>query len=210
MLIDLSHRMVPGLQVYPGDPEVTFTSAATVAADGFAVTALGLGSHSGTHVDAPSHFVDGAATLDGLDLSRFHGRARMVSVPEPPAGATIDDLDLDGVDGRTIVVIATGWSRHFGTPRYLSHPHLAPAVAHRLLELGVTAVGVDLMSPDPTGGCSTSLPFHQVFLGAGGVIYENLTNLAAIPSADFTFFGLPLRLGACDGSPVRAVALADG
>lgn len=112
--IDLSHHLISGLQVYPGDLEVVLTPAASVASDGFAVTALGLGSHSGTHVDAPSHLVDGAATLDEVALSRFYGPARLVRVSEPAA--------------------------------------------------------VDLMSPDPTGGCSASLPFHRAFLSAGGII----------------------------------------
>lgn len=208
-LVDLSHPVTDGMMVYPGDPEVRIEPAAVIEDDGFAVAALHLSGHSGTHVDAPAHIVAGAASIDALPLELFCGRARVVAVPgcSPRQRLDVDDLDLSGVAVGDVVLVATGWDRWFGEEEYLAHPALSPEVATALLDLGVRAIGVDTLSPDLTAepGEPVSLPFHEVFLGAGGVIYENLTGLTDLPPV-VEFSGLPLRLGGGDGSPVRAVA----
>jgi kynurenine formamidase len=114
-----------------------------------------------------------------------------------------------GMSAGTIVLVRTDWSRHVGTDRYYrEHPFLDAAVARHLIDLGVRAVGIDTPSPDPydPGSAVPRLPFHAAFLGAGGVIVENLTNLAALTWPDPLFSALPLPLVGLDGSPVRAVA----
>ena len=206
------------MQVFPGDPSVELRSAATVAADGFAVAHLHLGSHSGTHLDAPLHTVQDGAAVDAMPLAALMGPARIVSLPEPAADAVLrwEDVSgqLAGLLPGTIVLFCTGWSRYFNTHTYLRHPTFGADVAERLVAAGVRLVGVDTLNPDPTPGPAdhgqaqggTSLPFHDVFLGSGGGIVENLTNLAAVPWPDPWFSALPLRLEGLDGSPVRAVA----
>ncbi|MCQ1957408.1 cyclase family protein [Arthrobacter sp. zg-Y826] len=216
--IDLSHPVRTGMQVFPGDPSVEFRSAATVAADGFAVAQLHLGSHSGTHLDAPLHTVQGGTAVDAMPLESLMGPARIVSLPEPAANAVLRWQDvigqLENLLPGTIVLFSTGWSRHFDTPAYLEHPTFDAEIAEHLVAAGVRLVGVDTLNPDPTPGPAapghaqgeTFLPFHDVFLGSGGGIVENLTNLGAVPWADPWFSALPLRLEGLDGSPVRAVA----
>ena len=211
------------MQVFPGDPSVELLSAATVAVDGFAVAQLHLGSHSGTHLDAPLHTVQDGAAVDAMPLEALMGPARIVSLPEPDAGAVVRwgqvSGQLEGLLPGTIVLFCTGWSRHFDTPAYLQHPTLDAGIAERLVAAGVQLVGVDTLNPDPTPGpadpgqadpgqaqAGTFLPFHDVFLGAGGGIVENLTNLDAVPWPEPWFSALPLRLEGLDGSPVRAVA----
>lgn len=212
--VDLSHPVVTGMQVFPGDPLVRLKNAATVEEDGFQVAELHLGSHTGTHVDAPLHTVPGGASVDRLPLETLMGPARIVSVPGTAEHGCIRWRDvapgLEDMAAGTIVLFHTGWSSDFNTPRYLRHPAFDPEIAVRLLTAGVRLMGVDTLNPDPTPAPGSSgpvaLPFHNVFLGAGGAIIENLTNLDAVTWPDPLFSALPLRLAGVDGSPVRAAA----
>jgi kynurenine formamidase len=218
VITDLTHPLTSGMPVFPGDPAVLFQEATTVAAEGFAVTALHMGTHSGTHVDAPSHSIDGAPPIDAIDLNRFHGRARIVQVhaagKQQPIQLDEVQSQLTGLRAGEIVIFHTGWSEHFDTPAYFEHPFLDQRIAEYLVTQQVRSVGMDLLSPDHTpldhsGAGPVLLPFHEIFLGAGGVIFENLTNLAAVTTDRPLFFALPLRLAGLDGSPVRAVILDD-
>ncbi|KLU11128.1 cyclase family protein [Kocuria sp. SM24M-10] len=214
-VVDLSHPVRTGMQVFPGDPHVRTRTAATVAQDGFRVAELHLGTHSGTHVDAPSHTVEGGADVDALELSSLVGPARVVDVPGCAAGRVVRWADVAGQLERlapgTIVLFRTGWSAHFGTEHYLEHPVLDPEIARRLVAAGVRTLGVDTLNPDPTPTADATdpvaLPVHEVVLGAGGAIVENLTGLAAVDRPGAVFAALPLRLAGLDGSPVRAVAM---
>nr|WP_237687530.1 cyclase family protein [Arthrobacter jiangjiafuii] len=181
-----------------------------------------MGSHTGTHLDAPLHTVPGGAAVDELPLEQLAGPARIVGPACVSAGGDLADLTvirwqdvapgLDGLMPGTIVLFSTGWSRYFNTPRYLRHPSFHPEIAERLVAAGVRLVGVDTLNPDPTPLPGSSgipqLRFHDVFLGAGGGIVENLTNLGAVTWPDPLFSALPLRLSGVDGSPVRAAAFS--
>lgn len=225
-VIDLSHPVQTGMQVFPGDPQVAIRTAATVAADGFQVAELRMGSHTGTHLDAPLHTVAGGAAVDALPLDALMGPARMVHVSDPAPQALVgwEDVSaqLEDLSPGTIVLFRTGWSRYFNTAAYLQHPVFDAEIARRLVAAGIRVTGVDTLNPDPTPTQTpdadpaapavpqhhgvSALPFHDVFLGAGGAIIENLTNLDAVPWTDPWFSALPLRLEGVDGSPVRAVA----
>ncbi len=212
-LVDLSHPVETGMQVFPGDPPVRTELAATVPQDGFQVSGLHLGTHSGTHVDAPLHTVDGGAPVDTLDLLRLLGPARIVRVAGLKKTDTIRWTDveaqLEEVAPGDIVLFHTGWSRYFDTGAYLQHPVIEVLIAERLVAAGVTVIGVDTLNPDPTPGAGgvLDLPVHSVILGAGGAILENLTNLDAVTWPNPVVSALPLKLRGLDGSPVRAVAL---
>jgi kynurenine formamidase len=207
---DLSHPLETGMQVYPGDPEVDLRPALELERDGAAVTALHLGSHSGTHIDAPAHTVADGRTMDRVGLDELVGDALVVHVPGLDARATItvDDLGVLPDAVPTIVVLDTGWAQHFGSALALSHPALGVEAARLLLERGMRILCVDTLSPDPTDAAGvTDFPVHQVVLGADGLIVENLTAVRGLPSR--VRIGIfPLRLSG-DGAPVRAVAFVD-
>jgi kynurenine formamidase len=210
-ITDLSQPIRTGMQVYPGDPEVTVTTVATVAQDGYQVVSLHAGSHTGTHLDAPLHSILGGESVDGIDLGRLVGPARIVQCGSPAPHEVIRWASVAGqlqdLDGIAMVLFHTGWSEHFGSPRYLEHPVLAVGVAEGLLAAGITVVGVDTLNPDSTLRNDGVLPFHTVFLGAGGVIVENLANLGAVDRDRPMVSVLPLALAGADGAPVRAVAM---
>jgi kynurenine formamidase len=207
---DLSHPLVTGMQVYPGDPAVRLQPALELERDGVAVTALHLGSHSGTHIDAPSHTIAGGRTMDQVRLDELVGDALVLRVPGLADSATVTARDLGDLPDRVppIVVFDLGWARHFGTTRALSHPAVGADVARLLLDRGMHVLCVDTLSPDPTGPeGGTEFPVHGVVLGADGLIVENLAGVDGLP--DRVRIGIfPLRL-AGDGAPVRAVVFDD-
>lgn len=209
-LIDLSVPVATGMPVYPGDPRVTVAPALSATDDGVNVLHLDMGSQSGTHVDAPFHIDDMLPTLDQLPLERFWGPAVVVDTrgagPRTPLGPSLFEGRLRA---GTIVLVATGWSRHWGTDAYPAHPYLTPEAAELLVAAGIRTVGIDALSVDTTP--ADDFPAHRILCGAHAVIAENLTGLD--PLLDAQSAGepievslLPLRLPAADGAPVRAVA----
>ena len=212
--VDLSHRVDENTQVFPGDPEPRFEPAATVAENGMSVLSLHLGSHSGTHVDAPCHFVEDGASIDELDPGLFVGPAVLIDVrgKEPRERITVEDLQRyeDSLQKGVIAVVWTGWDEHYGTPRYYDHPFLDRRAAQLLLDSGVETITIDALNVDETvleGAHPRGYPVHKLFCGAGCVIAENLTRIENIDFPDPVISLLPIKLGGSDGSPVRAVAM---
>jgi kynurenine formamidase len=208
-LIDLSVPIETGMPVYPGDPEVSIGPALTVARDGVNVLRLHLGSQSGTHVDAPCHIDDSLPTLDDLPLERFCGPAVVVDARGLAPRSPIGPAPFERADPGAIVLVATGWSAHWGTARYPAHPFLSQEAAALLVERGIRTVGIDALSVDPTP--ADDFPAHRVLCGAHAVIAENLTGLDRLLDAQtrgrpIEVFMLPIRLAGADGAPVRAVA----
>jgi kynurenine formamidase len=213
-LIDLSHSVDAGTTVYPGDPEVRLSDAATIADDGFNVLHVHMGSQTGTHVDAPYHFLAEGARIDELELGHFVAPAVVADLRGVGARAAITWESLQPLSDRlrpdAMVLLHTGWDEHWGRETYFDHPYLTADAAERLVALGVRTVGIDALSIDRTvleGEHPTGFATHHVLLGAGGVIVENLTNLAALGQAEVLVSVLPIRLTGADGAPVRAVAM---
>ncbi|QXJ24934.1 cyclase family protein [Actinomadura graeca] len=214
-LVDLSVPLVTGMPVYPGDPEVEAVPALTVAASGVNVLRLHMGSQSGTHVDAPFHIDDALPRLDELPLGLFTGPAVVMDARGlPPRTPIPPDALPDGLAPGTVLLIATGWSAHWGTDAYLAHPYPAPETAEAIVARGVRTVGIDALSVDrtpPPGSEDFSLAAHRVLCGAGAVIAENLTGLGRLLDARAERLSVevdlfPLALAGADGAPVRAVA----
>lgn len=212
-VVDLSIPLGPGTPVYPGDPAPATRQATRLETHGYNVLALELGSHTGTHVDAPYHLLAGGDRLEDLDLGAFVGPGVVADVRghEPRSPIAWRELEpyAERLRAGTILALRTGWSdEHLGADRYFEHPFLDPDACSRVLELGVRTLAVDALSPDPTDGGASDLPVHRLVLGAGGVIVENLTNLGSVGVPDPVFSFAPIRLaGDADGAPCRAIAL---
>lgn len=205
MIRDLSHPIDDGMPVYPGDPPVTVRPALTLDADGVAVTALEMGSHTGTHIDAPSHTVAGGRTMAEVSLDELVEESLVIRVPklEPGEVYGLDRLGSLPDELPPIVIIDTGWAQWFlDDERRKQHPAFHADAARELVRRGMRVLAVDTLSPDLTGG--EAFPVHEVVLGSDGLIIENLRGLEGLPATMRVGF-FPLRLGG-DGAPVRAVA----
>lgn len=218
-VFDLSHELDSDTQVYPGDPLFSCCKIAAISQDGYNVTALSLGSHTGTHIDAPSHFIDKGRTVDQIDLSLLLGSALVLDVSgkRPRERITWDELVRLGVTSLLkncrIVILRTGWSKYWKSSTYLEHPFLDKLAAEHLLEHGMRVLGVDTMSPDETHtdeGVKGDFGVHDVVLGADGMIVENLKGLEQLPSSRVEVSLLPMKIANCDGSPIRAIAWVPG
>jgi len=203
-LVDLSHPITTGMPVWPGDPEVALVTAATVPTHGYNLHSVHLGSQTGTHVDAPFHVDDALPTLDQLPLDRFTGPALVADLRGQDGPIRPEDLDHLELRPGVVLLLCTGWSRHWGHDEYANHPWLDPSAARLLLGFGIRTVGIDAPSIDEPG--SADLPTHHVLARAGVVIAENLTNLDQVPTGA-TVWLLPLPIAGTDGAPVRAVAV---
>lgn len=210
-LFDLSHPIETGMPVYPGDPHVSIDAVSTVSTDGANVSSLRLGSHTGTHLDAPSHVVDGGRTVDQLHLELLHGPAHILQADHQQRtmlkSQALQLADFEPLPAQLpyIVCIATGWDQHFHTPLREQHPYLSIELAQALWKRGARVLGIDTLSPDPTAVQPQTFPVHEFWLGQDGIIVENLRGLVQLPF-QVNMSLLPLNIRGVDGSPVRAVA----
>ena len=206
VLYDLSQPIENGMSYVPGDPEPQV--APWPLDPPWHVSTLHLSTHCGTHLDAPSH-VGAGTTIDDLPLERLIGRGVVIDVTGKQAG---DRIGLDDVGAaRTSLqegawaILRTGWSRHWRTPAYLHHPVVDPTLAHALVEWDVGLLAVDMLNPDDTAAGTSTI--HEILLPAGVLIVENLTGLDQLAAGHlYTFALLPIKLAGLDGAPVRAVA----
>ena len=164
---DLTRPVESGMPVFPGDPPVSVVAHATMDAEGYRVSALACGSHTGTHVDAPSHTEPDGRPLDSFPVSRFVRDAVRVDLRPLSAREPIRPADLPTVDAEA-VVLWTGWDRHWGETDYLDHPYLTPAAARHCARQGYD-VAIDALNVDPTprNGAGGSNDPHAT-AGAGG------------------------------------------
>lgn len=216
-VVDLSHPLVSGMPVYPGDPQASIEPATTIDAHGYNVLHVRMGSQTGTHVDAPFHFLADGARIDELPLELFLAPAVIADVRGRPPRTAITWADLAPVADRLgpgrMLLLHTGWDAHWGVDAYLDHPFLDGDATERVVAAGVRTVGLDALSLDETvlgGEPEGGFAAHLAVLGAGGVIVENLRGLEAVRSAEPLVSVLPLRLAGADGAPVRAVAFDGG
>ena len=193
----------------PGRSHVHLLPRSTLEHDGVAVTAMRMGSHTGTHVDAPSHTVAGGRTMADVPLDELVGEALLMRMPRP--GTTARSTTGTGWSARDrfprvlppIVIIDTGWARWFGDQRRHAASALAPSAARELVRRGMRVLAVDTLSPDLTGG--EGFPVHESVLGADRLIVENRARARRYSQSRVGVGFFPLRLAAME-RPVRAVA----
>ncbi|WP_147819732.1 cyclase family protein [Salidesulfovibrio onnuriiensis] len=206
-VIDLTHPLQPGMPVYPEDTPPRFPRPCTYETYGFSVTALDMGVHTGTHMDAPYHMLQEGPTIDWFQAEYFVGKAMVVDLTEAGQLITPEHLSsLTKTNDLDFVLLRTGWDRHWGNDQYYRDwPELSVLAARFLTGLDLRGVGMDSPSPDPLE--THDYEAHMALFRAGMVCIENLTNLELLPREPFTFSCLPLPIRGSDGSPCRAVAM---
>jgi arylformamidase len=201
--IDISLPIREGMIVYEGDPDITVSSALSLErGDPANVSSLRLGSHTGTHMDAPLHFISGGPGIDTLPLDLLIGPALVAAVDatrliEP---SHLEKLPLADHPRLLLKTRNSGlWDRPSFSRDYVA---LSLASAKLLIERGVKLVGVDYLSIEAFG--AEGHPVHKMLLGAGMVILEGLDFRRVTPGT-YELYCLPLRIAGGDGSPCRAV-----
>jgi arylformamidase len=205
---DISLSINNQMVVWPGDPSVEITTVHHLdRGDNATVSGLRMGAHTGTHVDAPAHFIKAGVGVDALDLETLVGPCLVVAVQG--RAITSGVLEAAGIpEGTRRVLFATGngdlWRS--GASAF-SETFVAVTLdgARWLVDHGVRLVGVDYLSVAPWG---QSGPVHRCLLGAGVVVVEGL-NLSAILPGPYHLVCLPLKIAGADGAPARAI-LIDG
>ncbi len=186
--------------VYPGDPKVKIQPAGVFDNDGYNDHLLSIGTHIGTHIDAPLHMVKDGKALDKISIDKFVGRGKYVKVD---GEFTIDSVESAGVDEGDIVLFHTGMSdQYYGSSYFEDFPAMTIEVAEYLIKKKVKMVGLDTGSADSKDG----FPIHKALLGSGVLIIENLTNLDELAGNEFMVYALPLNLD-IDGAPARVIAV---
>lgn len=206
-IFDITLTVSNDLPVWPGDPAINFYRVADVHnGDVCTLSRLESGSHIGTHLDAPLHFIKGGRTVDQLDLNVLIGACLVVHVPDATVidAALLNALDIPAATQRLLFRTRNSeiWARG-DNAFHTDYVGIDPSGAAWLVGRGVQLVGVDYMSVAPYA--DTIAP-HEILLGAGIIAVENL-NLSGIEAGNYQLICLPLKLKDGDGAPVRAILI---
>ncbi len=202
-VFDLSLPIRDGGPSYPGDPICSIASFKTLAANGVNLSAVSIGSHQATHLDAPFHFLADGLTVDQIPLEQTSGPALLVDLGERPPKSAIEIEDFAGLDLRPgdRLVYRLGWDRRGNEPGYFTDgPSLSLAAAAWLAKRRLGLLGMDVPTPNPEHGPEV----HRLLLGAGTVLLEGLAGLDRLRPGSFWLSAAPLRIIGSDGAPVRA------
>lgn len=207
-MIDISVLVEPGVTPqWPGSPRLRFDRTRSIAnGDSVDDTTIVMNLHIGTHIDAPSHFLADAKTVDEVPLDILIGACHVVSLPEV-AKVHAADLDAANIPANTSRLLiktnnAKRWSAEFDE----AFVGLSVDAAHWIVDRGIRLVGVDYLSVQPYGD---SDEVHHTLLGAEVVIVEGL-NLAEADPGAYVLVCLPLKLRGTEGAPARAILLPSG
>ena len=195
-IIDISVPVEPGMVTYPGDPTVTLVRVKSLA-DGDVVnlSRLDLGVHTGTHVDAPVHFIEGTPATEALPLDALIGPARVLDLT---GAARLDAAAFDGVELAERTLLKTSNSELWSRGTFAEDALALDAGAARLLvDAGVRLVGIDYLSIGDEEA-------HRVLLGAGVVPVEGL-DLRRVDPGEYELICAPLKLVGSDGAPARVL-----
>jgi arylformamidase len=204
-IYDITVPIRPGMPIYEGDPSLSIEPWSAMA-DGKSsnVSFLHLGAHTGTHVDAPAHFIEGAGKIDALPLDVLIGPARVIRVPDDRMEIDPDFLKGCDLTNVTRVLFHTRNSSFWNESFRKDFTHVLPESSELLIDRGIKLVGNDYLSVEKfhSGHHRT----HLTLLRNGVVIVEGL-NLSDVPAGDYELICLPMKIagGAGDGAPARVV-----
>lgn len=192
--------------IYPGNPEIDIAAQQAISnGAGANVSRISFGSHTGTHVDAAKHFFDDGQTVDEIPLEKLIGPAILIAVDDSNMSVSAADLERIDLGNHTRILIRSRNSSFLNEREFhRDFTFLTPDGAEYLVSRGVELVGVDYLSIEQfhSGHHRT----HRTLLEKNVVIVEGL-NLRDVPTGEYEFICLPLRLAGLDGAPARAVLI---
>ena len=204
-IIDLTHDMTDNMGVFPGDPACRITTAHDYE-NGYFVSEISMGTHTGTHVDTPAHKIPGTESLSELGIEPFVTEKNIVIDTRSLQGeidAAFVKANEELLKGKEGVIFRSGWAEKFGGDEFFcDFPALSEDAAPALKALGIRLVGLETPSVNPVRHDTV----HEAYLKERIIIVEALANVENLPETGFAFFAVPLKLKGRDGSPVRAFA----
>jgi kynurenine formamidase len=206
-VLDLTRRITPSMRMFPGSPQPSFIPWSELDTHGYDSEVIFMSTHTGTHVDAPSHFVQGLASIDVIRVSRLICRTVLIKVERRANRLTeLEDLAGEQITHGDTVVIATGWEKQAARNNYMTeNPGLSSQAAKYLARKKVNAVGID--GPSIDAGPDDKFVAHNILLSRNILVVENLCNISKITTNRFTMLLSPLKLAGATGSPARVYAL---
>ena len=211
-IYDITVTIAPGeTPTYPGDPGIEVAPWMAIArGDEANVSMLHLGAHTGTHIDAPAHFIEGAPGLDSIPLDALVGPAHVVEVPGDAREVDESHVTSHVPQGATRVLFKTRNSSFWENPRGVfreDFTYITPGAARALVRSGVRLVGFDYLSVERFK--SDDFETHMILLTEGVVIVEGL-DLRGVEAGSYELVCLPLKIaaGSGDGAPARAILRA--
>lgn len=208
-IYDISVRLAPTLVTWPGEKGLTRSVLKTLENSGVELSRLDIGSHTGTHLDAPRHFVEGAGGIDAVDLARCVGPARVLDATAFERDMTVENLlPFQLQPGERVLFKTTNSLRRLLADPAFHEDYIAltPEAAEYLVRSGVLFVGVDYLSCERKG--APGHPVHTALLRAGIPILEG-AQLARVPAGQYMLCALPLFIPDGDASPARAILASD-
>ena len=219
-IIDLTLTVSDKIPTFPGSPRPNFIPWENIKEDGYNLELLFLSTHTGTHMDAPYHFLEKGAKIHEISLNKLVSKAVLIQSRESRDRFGIKQISITKadiqkfekqhgkIDGFSSVIFYTGWQRNLQKKYYFTkNPGLSVSAAKYLASKKINLVGVD--SPSIDLGKDSKFSVHQIFAKKGILIVENLANLEKIKSSKFHLVVLPLKLKNATGSPVRAIAFVE-
>ena len=211
-IIDLTHTYETGQLA--GNPErhpsVALTPMGKLAESGCNTSSLLLGTHTGTHMDAPYHLIANGETIDNIDLAYCTGDVTIADFRNFKAGDSIGISDLSDICISNRMVFLFGWDKYYGTSRYSeSWPYLSIDAAKYLVQHGLRLLAIDTPSPDKKAtGCNNDYAVHKFLFRNGVNIIESIANTDNISfKKQYSIAALPLKLKDLDGSPCRVILI---
>jgi len=197
-MIDVTRSLTKDMLVYPGDIPPSFIQEDRGP---YLISELHMSSHTGTHIDAPAHYLKNGDTIDRIPLDRIIGSCRVIDV-SGAKGSSITAADLEGkLRGVKRLLLKTWFSGRYAFTE--DYPSLSCDAAYYITDNGIECVGIDSPSIESFNGDGS---VHRRLLGNGCIIIE-LLDLSEVPEGDYTMVALPLRLTGLDGSPARVILM---
>ena len=202
-LLDVSVPLTAGMPAFPGNPDFELQPVKRIATGGSSnVSRLVMSTHTGTHVDAPRHFLDDGAAVDALPLDLLLGRVRVVEISHR-GGIGAEELAAAGLREDLRVLLKTPNSALWNSGTFHDdYTHVTESGARYLVEQGVKVVGIDYLSIEQFR--KPGAPAHRMLLSNGVIVIEGL-NLAEADAGMYEMYCLPLAVSGGDGAPARVV-----
>lgn len=197
MLIDISRSIYPGMAIYPGNPDVALTQISEATATSSALTGISFGSHTGTHIDAPSHIKAGASGVDMYPLEQFIGEAQVIDLSH--VKSVISTSDLLPTQSNRVLIRTRNSQGEINTfdPAFVA---LNESAAQELVKRDVKLIGIDASSIKKKGVKDKT---HEILLDAGVIILEGLW-MPDVKAGTYELLCLPLAVNG-DGAPARVI-----